>query len=71
MPDSMTFRAREAQTRCDLCAAHPAIFDFEIRCSREKTLQHGACCSTCANNLLNALANLAREEEKPNLIVVH
>jgi len=58
MPDSMVFKARDAQGQCNFCGTNPAAFEIEIRCAEEKSLQQGPCCSTCAHNLLDALARI-------------
>ena len=55
MKDSMTFRMRSGQAQCELCSLNPAVVDFEILCDPENSRQQGACCETCARNLLNAL----------------
>lgn len=58
MDDSMTFRARRKEVQCELCSAHPAVFEFDIQCDEEKSRQKGSCCTLCARNLLDALAQI-------------
>jgi hypothetical protein len=58
MPDSMTFRARQDQGECKFCGTSDAMLDLEIRCAPEGSLEQGACCFICADNLLAALARV-------------
>jgi len=61
MPDSMTFTARDGQRQCEFCGTTLATLDLEIRSARENSLQKGACCPTCAHNLVDALARIKPE----------
>jgi hypothetical protein len=50
--DSMTFRALQRRSPCELWAAQPAVFEFE-------TLSHNEPPgSRCARNLLDALSQI-------------
>jgi protein-arginine kinase activator protein McsA len=58
MTDSMTFRVSEKQSLCNLCSANPAVVDFDITSDPDNSRQQGACCETCARNLLDALLRM-------------
>jgi hypothetical protein len=58
MPDSMTFKARDGPGKCRFCETSPATLELEIRCVQDNSLEQGPCCSTCAHNLLDALARV-------------
>jgi hypothetical protein len=64
--DSMTFRALSSQAQCELCAANPAVLEFDILSDRESSRQRDCCCPTCARNLLDALSQIKPQFPKRN-----
>ena len=59
--DSMTFRALDSQTNCQLCSVNLAVLQFDILSDQEKSRQQGACCTTCAFNILASLAGVKKQ----------
>jgi hypothetical protein len=72
MRDSMTFRALDSQSHCQLCSVSPAVLEFDILTDQEHSRQQGLCCARCACNVLRALAAVnpqsAKKEEIPKEI---
>ena len=61
VPDSMTFRALNSQTNCQLCSVNLAVLQFDVLSDQERSRQRGACCTTCACNILAALAGVRQQ----------
>jgi len=63
MADAMTFVALSASAirqapPCSLCQSGSATLEYEVRTAEGTSRQTGRCCSTCACNLLLALAQV-------------
>jgi protein-arginine kinase activator protein McsA len=58
MRDSMTFRALNPGSQCELCAANPAVLEFDVLTDQERSRHRGFCCVRCASSILQALAQI-------------